>query len=459
MTRFKFVLFSFILLFVFGCSNQNQTEQTETPNVSESNVTQSQTQSPETPKAPQTPPEEPKEPIKLTFATPAGHTVENFNERFGNSIQKQFPQYEISFVPRSDVSFDNLIVTGTEVDIVFGAIIDYTRGPISFQMVEDMNELVKQHNVDLDRISVDWQEGMSTMWDGSLYGIPISLESNSTFYNKDLFDAFGVEYPHDYITWEEVFALNARLTRSENNVNYIGVAIARPQHFSLNGLSVPFIDPETGQSAFGVDEYAAKWRTLYETLVTKPAEASGYREKMIELGRLPSNTEFYNGEAAMFVGLTHTPLSRPDLEEMNWDMTTYPTYEGYPDTGAQGNLLLFGITKMSKHKDEAMEVIKYFISDEYQVETSRVGNIPIVINDETIAAFAQDTYYHDRNVESVFKLDFAPLPYRTIYDPLTTGVYYNQNTLFSIIMEDLDINTMMARMQEEANQRIAAEQK
>lgn len=458
MTRFKiFTIVSLFLLVMLtaGCSEQKQsgqTDQTEAPDESAVKETEKQTE-------PSEPTKQTDDPVKLTFATPAGHTVENFNERFGDSIQKNFPQYEIDFIPRSDVSFDNLIVTGTEVDLVFAAIIDFTRGPLAFEMVEDMTDLAKQHDVELDRISVDWFDGMSAMWDGNLYGIPISLESNSTFYNKDLFDTFGVDYPHDLITWDEMFDLNARLTRTENNVNYIGLTIARPQHFSLNGLSVPFIDPETELSAFAVDEYANKWRTLYETIVTKPAEAPGYREKMIELGRLPHHAEFLQGEAAMFVALTHSPLSRTEMEDMDWDMTTYPTYPGLPDSGAQGNLLLFGVTNTSKHKDEAMEVVKYLISDEYQVETSKDGNIPIVINDETISAYAENTYYHDRNVESVFMLDFAPLPYRTIYDPLTTGVYYNQEKLFQIIQEDLDINTMMARMQEEANQKIAAEKK
>lgn len=400
-------------------------------------------------------PSDPGEMIELTFATPAGHTVESFDLRFGDSIRKNFPQYVINYIPNSQISFENLVVTNTTVDLVYAAILDFGRGPLRYNMVHDMTELIKQHDLDLDRISIDWYDGLSHIWNNQIYGIPISLESLTLFYNEDLFEKFGVPYPQDELSWDDVFELNLRMTRAEDNVNYVGITFGLAQHFSLNGLSAPYIDPITEKA--GLSTEPEKWRTIFETISIRPTEAQGYREKVQNLGRLPHQTEFLAEEAAMFAGLVHSPLTWADMEEINWNMVTYPTYPGAPNIGAQGNLLLVGITNTSPHKNEAMEVLKYLYSDEFQVDMSADGNIPVVINDETTSVFAQNTYYKDRNVQSVFKLDFAPLSKRTMYDQHVTSIYRSQ--IVQLANGEVDLNSMMHQIEQEANQAIEAEKK
>ena len=39
-------------------------------------------------------------------------------------------------------------------------------------------------------------------FDGKVYGIPRDFDTIALFYNKDLFDAAGVEYPTGDWTWE-----------------------------------------------------------------------------------------------------------------------------------------------------------------------------------------------------------------------------------------------------------------
>lgn len=391
----------------------------------------------------------------LKIATPAGHSVENFDERFGNRIREKFPNYKITYVPSSEVSFENITVTNTMIDIVYAAILDFGRGPLQYGMVYDMTDLIRQHDVDLDKISVDWYGGLGNMWNGNIYALPISLESNALFYNKDLFDHFGVDYPGEGITWDEVFDLNVRLTRTEENTNYVGISFALAQHFSLNSLSIPYVDQETEQAT--LSKYENEWKTLYETIAIRPLEAPGYSEKIAALNRLPHQTEFLQGEAAMFAGLVHSPLSWAEMQDLNWDLTNYPIYAERPNTGAQGNLLLFGITNMSEQKNAAMEVIKYLLSEEFQVITSADGNIPILLNDETISAFAKNTYFGDRNVQSIFSVPFAPLSPRTALDPVTPGLY--RSKIVQLARGEMDVNTMMRQLEQEINLELEAAKK
>ena len=54
--------------------------------------------------------------------------------------------------------------------------------------------------------------------DGKQYGLPQSFSNVVLFYNKDLFDAAGVEYPTAEWTWQEELAAAQKLTDSANGV-------------------------------------------------------------------------------------------------------------------------------------------------------------------------------------------------------------------------------------------------
>ena len=55
-------------------------------------------------------------------------------------------------------------------------------------------------------------------YDGVQYGIPKDFDTTGVFYNKDLFDKYGVEYPTDDWTWDELAEKAVKLTDPENDI-------------------------------------------------------------------------------------------------------------------------------------------------------------------------------------------------------------------------------------------------
>lgn len=212
------------------------------------------------------------EPVELTIVTNGGHSQEAFDTRIGNSLRKKFPNYTIKFIPSSVIKFADLIATNTMVDIVYAAGTDFTNGPLKSGMVYDMTELMKKHDVDPNKVGMNWVQGQSPVWGGKLYGLPIGVETLATFYNKDIFNKFGVAYPKDTPTWDEIYDLNNKLTRVEQGVSYVGLVMA-PQHVSLNTLSLPYYDMQTGKSSVMTNE--AKWKTIYDMMAVRPLSAAG----------------------------------------------------------------------------------------------------------------------------------------------------------------------------------------
>lgn len=60
-----------------------------------------------------------------------------------------------------------------------------------------------------------------------LYMLPGQNNIQVLFYNKDLFDRFGVAYPRDGMTWGEMLDLSSRITRKEGD-EIISASPTRP---------------------------------------------------------------------------------------------------------------------------------------------------------------------------------------------------------------------------------------
>ena len=89
------------------------------------------------------------------------------------------------------------------------------------------------------------------------YGKP----SAEMYYNKDLFDRFGVPYPKDGMTWDEVYALAQKVTRTEGGVAYKGFAFQDFYLFTANQLSLSFVDGKTEKSVVNSDGWKKlSWR-------------------------------------------------------------------------------------------------------------------------------------------------------------------------------------------------------
>ncbi len=67
----------------------------------------------------------------------------------------------------------------------------------------------------------------SASYDGSVYGFPRDIGFSVLYYNKDLFDAAGVEYPTEEWTWDDLTAAAEALTVVDANgrVTQYGLAM------------------------------------------------------------------------------------------------------------------------------------------------------------------------------------------------------------------------------------------
>src|SRR5690606_21518375 len=128
---------------------------------------------------------------------------------------------------------------------------------------EDLRELIKRHGFDTSRIKPilwDYITDITKDGNGEIWAIPFNANQHVLYYNKDIFDKFGVPYPTDkQLTWDEVLELAGKLTRTDNGVNYIGLSVDNLSGLA-KGLGLPYLDRETGNAALDTPE----WLRIFE---------------------------------------------------------------------------------------------------------------------------------------------------------------------------------------------------
>jgi len=230
----------------------------------------------------------------------------------------------------------------------------------------DLRPYVK---ADLDQATIDdWDPAQYRSFftkDGRQYGVPKYHGALALYYNKDLFDEYGVDYPSDAWSMDQYLAAMKRLTRDRNgdgridlwgsmvdisweriqmHVNSWGGHLADPTDPTRCRMS----EPEAMQAFAWLrarmwdDRVMARLPDV-QKLGTSQAFAAG-RIAMVEDGSwalkdILSSANFRIGVAPFPVG----PVRR----------VTLATSDG------------FGIYAGTKHPDAAWELIKFLISKDY----------------------------------------------------------------------------------------------
>lgn len=260
------------------------------------------------------------EPAEITIWT--GHSaVEKLEKMVGLDIlQEKFPNYTFNFLTsRGGLTLEEYLMQNTAIDIYVESIgyiaEDFERG-----LNYDMTPLIEKHDVDLsglDQVAMDY---IRTASEGELWALPLYSDTLVLYYNKELFDKFGVDYPEDGMTWDELSSLAERMTRNEDDVQYFGFTIEwLPHTFNMNQLSLALVDSETNSSNLTKDP---GWTEFFQTTYLNMLRGSEINTFIETNNRFPNRQDFINQNVAMMTGLaTYTNEIAEFYEDLiDWDM-------------------------------------------------------------------------------------------------------------------------------------------
>ena len=246
---------------------------------------------------------------------------------------------------------------------------------------------------DVSDADIAWDEYLegpmeSTMMDGKHYGIPFATNDTALFYNKDLFDAAGLEYPDENTTWDEFREMANALTK--DGVVGFGNAATNTDECTFQCLQWlytaggSYTDIEAG-----VDAY---------TLMQEMIEEGSWSKECVNWTQSDVNNNFMAGNIAM---QQNGPWQIPGIEEnapeLNYGVTVLPKRDA--DSG-QATSILGGENMGVVKKDDmsgAIAFMKYYDQTEVMVDAMKqYGSFP----PKTEAA--QDPYWTEDPIQAAF---------------------------------------------------------
>ncbi|RKN64906.1 ABC transporter substrate-binding protein [Paenibacillus ginsengarvi] len=347
---------------------------------------------------------EKKEPVELVFYSQVADYDATFMDTFGNMIQKKFPHITVKHLPAGANKVADVVASGQTIDVLFMSI-GQADTLTTYGYQYDISDMIKTKKYDLSKLepsTVELQKGFAS---GGMYGLPVFTNTLGLFYNKNLFDKFGVEYPKDGLTWDQLKDMAKRLSRSEGGIDYKGLVMSSSANIVLNQYSAAYLDAATKKSVFTSEQFGKAFN-----LLTSVAQIPGNGLNAQTWSLAAQQKMFFQDQsAAMLLHFVVLALSTLK-DQFNWDIATFPQLADKPGVGPQSYPTYFYVTKTSKHKEDAFDVIAYMTSEEFQNNLARKGMLPILKDRVAgMSQFGQEVpLLKNKNVKALLPEKFAP---------------------------------------------------
>jgi multiple sugar transport system substrate-binding protein len=397
---------------------------------------------------------EDNEPVELVFYFPGsnGVTQEEFMNDIGNSIQKKFPSFKLTNITKqNDDTLPQLIAAGQTIDIAISSNIKALQFMFPVHVQSDISELIRKNRYDLSRLEPSTVEAQRQIANGGIYGLPVSTSTVALFYNKDLFDKFGVPYPRDGMTWDELYALAQKMTRIEGDRQYKGIAINFLKMLDVDQLSSPVIDPKTNEVLITRDRFARAFGNLVRFFQIPGNELPG--QNYVQGAQVRS---FLNDQTAAML-LNGNGFVSELQDRLNWDVVQIPFYEDMIGVGPQSEAVYYFITSLSRNRDAAFRVLEYVTSEEYQREKVRNGKFSILKDaGKFMSEFGADMpYLKGKNIKGLVPEKYAAPTPLTVHDAVARDML--KQAVGDVAHKRKDLNTALKETAEQIAQEIAAQ--
>lgn len=411
----------------------------------------------ETPKGTESP--KPKETVEISIMHYNGAWSEEQTAKvFAEPIMKKYPHIKVKAIgstgkPLAEELADR-VVTGNVPDLIMTTPgVGFETTIRQFKGEYDLTPLIKTFNYDLNQLdpeALKVAQMLST--NKELYSLPIYMSPNTLYYNKAIFDKFGVALPKDGMTWDELYETTKKLTRNENGVQYRGFMLSGFHLMRLNQVSQKMFDSSGEKLAFDTSEYKNYLKDIFRIY-----DLPGY--DMNKVGQGANLNMFLKDQTVAMLEPGGVLLDEKQLSGAlgdQWDFTSFPSLKEKPGVGYQPYPFVISMFNTSKHKEEAFQAMAYLTSAEFQAAATKQGSLLPVIKDKSIVAtFGQESdFYKGKNVGALLPKQFASVPdeptspYRDIAQNELVNIYAN------VVHARMEMNQAFREAMERADKKI-----
>ena len=271
--------------------------------------------------------------------------------------------------------------SGSDFDVVTIKDVPGYATLVSKNTLEPLDSYISDAGIDVSQYGgVDKQITV----DGSLYELPFRNDFWVLFYNKDIFDAAGVEYPTNDMTFEEYDALARQVADPTFGAQVYGT------HYHTWRSAVQLFGVLDGKHSILDGEYDF-FKPYYEMVLGQEDDQICRNYADLSAEGLHYSAAFSGGDVAMmnmgswFISTMIANLQSGEYDSSlcgNWGMVKYPHAEGVEAGSTLGTITGLSVTSVSEQKQAAIDFVAWVSGAEGAKVMAETGNFPALMNDE-----------------------------------------------------------------------------
>lgn len=210
--------------------------------------------------------------------------------------------------------------------------------------------------------------------DGNFYAVPFRSDFWVLYYNKDLFDAAGVEYPSNDMTMEEYDALARKMTSGEGDQKVYGC------HYHTWRSAVSLFSILDGEHTI-IDGNYDFMKPTYDMIIAQQNDGICMDYGYLKTSSLHYSAAFENQQCAMlnmgswFIATLQTYMKDAETK-FNWGIAKYPHPAGAPAGSTLGTVTSLAINVDSPKAEAAADFINWCVSAEGAEAIAKTGTFP-----------------------------------------------------------------------------------
>ena len=366
-----------------GCGNNaanapaDTTPAPETP-AAESSAVQESTPAEETPAAS-------GEQVTIKVAHWDSYT-EPSTQMLVDGFEAANPNIKVELIDIASGEYSNKLTVmlngGNDLDVVWVKDPDNTPSIAERGQLEDLTPYIEKDGVDI--AAMNGSDALKL--DGKQVALPVSTGFYVLYYNKDIFDAAGVDYPGNDMTWTEFEELAKKVTSGEGNDKKYG-ALFHTWQACVQNWAV-----QDGKHTILDTDYSFM-KPYYEMALRMQDEGTVMDYSTLKTGNIHYSSVFMEGQCAMmpmgsWFMSTMIEKTKAGETSVNWGVATLPHPDGVEAGWTVGSTTPMGVSAGSKYKDAAWEFVKYCSGEEGAKIYADCGMIPARMTADTIKALA-----------------------------------------------------------------------
>lgn len=284
----------------------------------------------------------------------------------------------------------------------------------------------------------------SSKWDDKYYTLPIAVRSLALFWNKDLFEAAGLDPEQPPVTWDELVDVGIQTTKRGADDRYEQAGFA--WNISAQGQHVI---PQVLIRQYGIDPYSEDQKEVLWNAKPEGAEAFKFWIDMTTEHKIGDAdfmqtpvTSFSSGKTAMVIDGSFNIAAYKESNDFDWGVTTLPVRE---EGGLESNFGSYWTNAISKdvsgkQLEASQKFLAFLISEETQKSwLENVGELPAAASLADDEEITSDPIYGPF-IEGLEKAHATPF----VHEEKERDIIIE--AVEKVILEDADIEEVFNKM-------------